>query len=301
MHEQLWGALTLRSLADHTTDADDVNVNNHHHHHRLQRAVPLDEAKAAIRAARQQQQQQQQQHDGGGAAVGRGVEEQRRHLFWNAAVLHSAATQQKQLQLERADNRDDSSATILSRPTTDSDGSGASPSPSSSSSQPLEPAEAEGEGEGGAGLRVTGLQQLQCWDVARGRVHQQSLLLLLSVECVVAALECAAQRLVVDVPERGVGLVLGLATVLSSLSTLGLFGGSGSSSPLAYRFISQSVIATAMIVPVLGWQLLAHGEPLPLSELLGIGLQLVAFECGCASVLAAVWLFAAAAAASAHR
>jgi hypothetical protein len=294
MHEQLWGALTLRSLADHTTDADDVNVNNHHHHHRLQRAVPLDEAKAAIRAARQQQ-QQQQQHDGGGAAVGRGVEEQRRHLFWNAAVLHSAATQQQLL--ERADNRDDSSATILSRPTADSGGSGASPSPSSSSSQPLEPAEAEG-GEG-----VKGLQQLQCWDVARGRVHQphQSLLLLLSVECVVAALECAAQRLVVDVPERGVGLVLGLATVLSSLSTLGLFGGSGSSSPLAYRFISQSVIATAMIVPVLGWQLLAHGEPLPLSELLGIGLQLVAFECGCASVLAAVWLFAAAAAASAHR
>ena len=147
---------------------------------------------------------------------------------------------------------------------------------------------------------MKGLQQLQCWDVARGRVHQQSLLLLLSVERVVAALECAAQRLVVDVPERGVGLVLGLATVLSSLSTLGLFGSSGSS-PLAYRFISQSVIATAMIVPVLGWQLLAHGEPLPLSELLGIGLQLVAFECGCASVLAAVWLFAAAAAASAHR
>ena len=34
-----------------------------------------------------------------------------------------------------------------------------------------------------------------------------TLLLLLSVECVVAALECAAQRLVVDMPERGVGLV----------------------------------------------------------------------------------------------
>lgn len=182
MSEDLWGAFTLRSLSD-TSDEQKT----------LKRAVPEDAAQAALSAARNRMH---------GKAQDPADTEARRRLFWDAAVVHSAAAQQ----LPHAD--------------------------------------------------------LACWELQ------------LSVPCIIASFECTMKRSFVDVPERGLGLVVGGFVVVSEATS---------------SLLSRSVVTVAILVPVTGWHLLADRDPIPVLEQLSFGLQLAAFEFGCALVFIAVW------------
>lgn len=188
MHENLWGACTLRSLG-HLSDEQRT----------LERAVPVSAAQAALRAARNRSNTAHSDQPAGTVDV-----EARRRLFWDAAVLHSATTQQ------------------------------------------IAP------------------DELACWEIV-----------LTKVDCMLASLEVTIIRSLVEVPERGLGLFLGMVSVIQAASS---------------SLLSRSIVAVAMLLPVASAHLVAHRDPVPGLELLSIGLQLAAFECGCMVVLVALQL-----------
>ncbi len=104
---------------------------------------------------------------------------------------------------------------------------------------------------------------LRCWDID-----------LTKIDCILASFEVTMKRSF-QAPERGLGLFLGMVIVICETSS---------------SLVSRSVVAFGMLLPVTSWHLVTHTDPVPVSELLSIGLQLVAFECGCMAVLGALWL-----------
>ncbi len=98
---------------------------------------------------------------------------------------------------------------------------------------------------------------------------------LTNIDCLIASLEVTLKRLLEDMPERGLGLLLCMLMVVRETSS---------------SLVSRSVVAIGMLLPVTSWHLVVHTDPVQASELLSIGLQLVAFEFGCIAVLGAMWL-----------
>lgn len=103
-----------------------------------------------------------------------------------------------------------------------------------------------------------------CWEID-----------LTKAACMMASLEVTMKHCLVDVPERGLGILLCMLLVIRATSS---------------SLLTQSVVAVAMLVPALTWQLVAHRDPVHAFQLLSIGLQLMAFECSCVAVLVASWV-----------
>ena len=118
-------------------------------------------------------------------------------------------------------------------------------------------------------LHSASTQQIAPDDIACWQVD------LTKVDCMIASLEVTIIRSLVNVPERGLGLFLGMVSVIRVA---------------AKSLLGRSLAAVMILLPVASAHLVAHRDPVPGVELLSIGLQLAAFECGCVVVLVVVQL-----------